>query len=168
MIGHSLHYRGRGHQPANQTTQTVPAETIGFKAYVEDRQAGVFSLVVALLGDRSNADSVAQQVFVDSHRVASRPWRRLPDMLWLYRRATHLAWNFISSSENQSRRAALDVLRRLSADERLLLVLRDVQGYAVGEIARIFKTEEEDIRTALLKARKRAARVRGELSVCTH
>ncbi len=63
-------------------------------------------------------------------------------------------------SENPARQAelkqAVEILfSRLSAEERLLLTLRELEGYSMDEIATVMELKENTVKVRLFRARKR-------------
>lgn len=51
------------------------------------------------------------------------------------------------------------LLRKVSPEERLLLLLREVEGYSIQDLARLFASNESTIKVKLFRARQRLARV---------
>jgi len=50
------------------------------------------------------------------------------------------------------------LLGKLTADERLLLVLKEVEGYSIQELARMFAWNENTVKVKLFRARQRLVR----------
>ncbi len=51
------------------------------------------------------------------------------------------------------------LLRKVSPEERLLLLLREVEGYSIQDLSRLFAAKESTIKVKLFRARQKLARV---------
>ena len=57
--------------------------------------------------------------------------------------------------QTELRQLVEQLFRRLPARDRLLLALREVEGFSVGEIAAVMKSKENTVKVQLFRARKR-------------
>jgi putative glutamine amidotransferase len=143
-----------------------------FEAFIREEQDGLTQRLTRTLGgDLDAAQDVRQEAF-------ARAWHRLPRELdpdrrraWLRRTAANLA---VDELRRRGRRpvsaldgarelagaagiaepdAAREALRRLSAHERFVLLLRFEGGLAHAEIARLLDVSEEAARKRVVRAR---------------
>ena len=67
-----------------------------------------------------------------------------------------------------TRAAARDLLHKLLArvpdDDRMLLVLKEVEGHSVGELARMTGSSESAVKTKLFRARQKLIEAAGRLA----
>ena len=149
---------GAGSQRPMSTTKEVQQnEPVDFESYVQCHQAEVFSIVIALTGDSLRADTIAQMVFVEAHRVSRKPFWRLPTRLRLCELAVELALADREKRRIEPRRdRAVSLLNRLKKEDRVLLVLRDVQAHSISELSALYGLGEDEIRRELLCVRRRA------------
>ncbi len=161
-----------------------------FEELVRTYQNRVFGLVYRMLGDRHEAEDVAQEVFLSVHRAIGRYRGEGRFQTWLFRiaanacrtRLRHLAHRAAHGAEPldavldgkgaagapvadplpgpeaaaEGRQLEAVLLRELGAldeDQRLLLVLRDLQGLSYQEILSITGLPEGTLKSRLHRAR---------------
>ena len=151
-----------------------------FEELVRAYQHRVFGVAVRMLGDRTEAEDVAQEVFLRVH-AAVRDFRGEAKLsTWLYTIASRLCLNRLASGERRRTHAGDETLMRLpSADagaaaalergerdaalqqaiaalpeeRRIVVVLRDVEGLSYEEIAQALDLEPGTVRSRLHRAR---------------
>src|SRR3989304_1525618 len=64
-----------------------------FETLVRKHQASVFTLAYRMLGDRAEAEEMAQEIFLKAFRALKRFERKLRFSTWLYSIATNLRLN---------------------------------------------------------------------------
>jgi RNA polymerase sigma-70 factor (ECF subfamily) len=154
-----------------------------FEQLVRAHQRYVFNLAYRVLGDRNEAEDVAQETFV-------RAWRGLPSFraecrftTWLYRIARNVCLNRLPRLEAELRqteelsqplaspdpapdevvgareRQALlhSELARLPERYRLVLTLRYLQGFSYAEIADVLSLPLGTVKTHLHRGREALA-----------
>jgi RNA polymerase sigma-70 factor (ECF subfamily) len=154
-----------------------------FEQLVRAHQRYVFNLAYRVLGDRNEAEDVAQETFV-------RAWRGLPSFraecrftTWLYRIARNVCLNRLPRLEAElrqtevlsqpvaspdpapdevvgarERRALLhSELARLPEKYRLVLTLRYLQGFSYAEIADVLSLPLGTVKTHLHRGREALA-----------
>jgi RNA polymerase sigma-70 factor (ECF subfamily) len=154
-----------------------------FEQLVRAHQRYVFNLAYRVLGDRNEAEDVAQETFV-------RAWRGLPSFraecrftTWLYRIARNVCLNRLPRLEAElrqtevlsqpvaspdpvpdevvsarERRAFLhSELARLPEKYRLVLTLRYLQGFSYAEIADVLSLPLGTVKTHLHRGREALA-----------
>jgi DNA-directed RNA polymerase specialized sigma24 family protein len=161
MIAHARECRAvtsGGPQRQRLTGKAIQeTEPVDFESYVQCHRAEVFSIATALTEDFSNADAIAQQVFVEANRISRKPFRSLPSRIRLCEVAVRLALGRCSErSLKPGRHLALTLLKRLKQRDCTLLVLREVLGYSLAEISAVCGRGEDKIRCDLFRVRRRA------------
>ncbi len=143
-------------------------------------QHRVFSIALRMLGDRGDAEEVAQEVFLRVHR-SIRDFRGKAKLsTWLYAITSRLCVNRLKSPTGRARpsgevalaqianghpnpgatleagelRAALHrAIAELDDERRLVVVLRDLHGLAYEEIAAALELPLNTVRSRLHRAR---------------
>ena len=161
-------------------------EQTAFREIVERLQGRIYSIGFALLGSASEADVAAQTALVRLYRTP-RLLERQQDQIhcayrlavdqclveWRQRRARKLfAWltlkkaeslpdrdRLLATDESRKQALALHCLAMLSERQRALLVLREVAGQPVEDIAKIMKMDSGAVRNGLFSARQRLLNV---------
>ena len=152
-----------------------------FRAY----QRPILNYLYRLLGDVSQAEELAQDVFLRAYRALGRLSPEANQRAWLYRIATNAAydhlrrrkliqWLPLLGKEEQELRAEGDpegtvvereavqrALAQIPLKYRVPLVLFSVQGYSTKEIGEILGISEGAVKTRLYRAREKFREVYG-------
>jgi RNA polymerase sigma-70 factor (ECF subfamily) len=154
-------------------------EARAFEELVIAYQHRVFAVALRMLGNRAEAEEIAQEVFLRAHRALAdfRGEARLGT--WLYGIASRLCLNRLASPDRrvargdaaladvmsatpdavaELERAELDAALRMAIAElpeerRLVLVLRDVEGLSYEQIAEALAVDPGTVRSRLHRAR---------------
>ncbi len=151
-----------------------------FEELVTAHQHRVFAIALRMLGVAAEAEEIAQEVFLRAHR-AIRDFRgdaRLST--WLYAITSRLCLNRLAAPAGRAVRGSEDELMRLPGlgedpvarlerseleqalrraiaelpeERRIVVVLRDFEGLAYEEIARVLGIEIGTVRSRLHRAR---------------
>ncbi len=151
-----------------------------FEELVRAYQHRVFSVALRMLGNRAEAEDVAQEVFLRVHRAIGDFRGDAKLSTWLYAIASRLCLNRLASGEHRRMRAgeatlmtlpsadagAAEALERgerdaalqqaiasLPEERRIVVVLRDVEGLSYDEIAHALDLEPGTVRSRLHRAR---------------
>ena len=151
-----------------------------FEELVRAYQHRVFGVAVRMLGDRAEAEEIAQEVFLRVYRSVGEFRGESKLSTWLYAIASRLCLNRLASSDRRQRRAdsaaLLDVpsstadasaelergeletalreaIAALPEERRIVVVLRDVEGLSYEEIASALELELGTVRSRLHRAR---------------
>jgi RNA polymerase sigma-70 factor, ECF subfamily len=151
-----------------------------FEALVRTYQHRVFGIALRMLGRPADAEEVAQEVFLRVYRGIGDFRGDAKLSTWLYTIASRLCLNRLGSSQGRLLRdgdtalasvasggpdpagaaeraelaAALErSIADLPEERRIVLVLRDVEGLAYEEIARVLGLEPGTVRSRLHRAR---------------
>lgn len=143
-------------------------------------QHRVFGVALRMLGNRAEAEEVAQEAFVRAHRALGDFRGDAKLSTWLYAITSRLCLNRLASGERRLTRRGEDALLRLSdaaprpdaalerreletalaraiaelpEDRRIVVVLRDIEGLSYEEIAQVLELELGTVRSRLHRAR---------------
>ncbi len=151
---------------------------------IERYKSKVFSLAYGMIGNRSEADDLAQEVFIKAFYALPRFQFRSEFGTWLYRIAVNHVRDYLRKNKHRldevsihglgetipgasgssfeerqlaGRRRTLvqTALRRLPEKYRSILVLRDMQELPYEEISRILAISSGTVDSRLHRARKR-------------
>ncbi len=155
-------------------------DTRAFEELVTMYQHRVFGVALRMLGNRAEAEEIAQETFLRAHRAldAFRGEARLAT--WLYGIASRLCLNRLASGPRRHERSdvialslapaegadAVGALERgeleaalheavaaLPEERRIVVVLRDLEGLSYEEIAEVLGVPLNTVRTRLHRAR---------------
>jgi RNA polymerase sigma-70 factor (ECF subfamily) len=144
-----------------------------FRVLVEATGARLYRLAVRMTGDRDEAADVLQTAFLRAHRgLRDGAWDgRARVETWLYRMVVNTALN---ARRDRARRARLvdaraatvapqetraevaqlmKLVRDLPAEQRVTLVLKELEGLSSVEIARLLGCTEGAVEQRLVRAR---------------
>jgi RNA polymerase sigma-70 factor (ECF subfamily) len=151
-----------------------------FEELVMTYQHRVFGVALRMLGNRAEAEDVAQEAFVRAHRALGEFRGDAKLSTWLYAITSRLCLNRLASGERRMTRQGEDALLRLSdagprpdaaqerreletalgraiaelpEDRRIVVVLRDLEGLSYEEIAQVLELELGTVRSRLHRAR---------------
>lgn len=149
-----------------------------FQDYYED----IYAYLCRLVGDRQQAEDLAQDAFVKAYRALPRlpaganvrawlyriatntalDWlrrRRLIAWLPLFERDSHPATSTFFAEESLESVVVRRALGRLPAHYRVPLVLYACQGFSTQEIAGILDLSQGAVKTRLFRAREKFRRL---------
>ena len=154
-----------------------------FDALVMRHMDMVFNLCYNITGDYDEANDCAQDVFISVYKNLGKFEGRSAFATWLYRIAVNTCRNRLSSAykkrtlfmgdesgnfccdshgdpadmfEKEERVMAVrEGISRLPADERILIVLRDIEGHSYEEISAITDLKEGTVKSRISRGRHR-------------
>ena len=155
-----------------------------FEELVRRHQHRVFAVAGGILRRREDVEDIAQQVFVKAYFSLKRFDQRAAFSTWLYKITVNECWDLLRKkkarplvyesdlSEDQARQfeaiGERDISEKLEARQRverllegldqrdrLMLVLKEVEGFAVEEIAQILDLNANTVKVRLFRARRR-------------
>jgi RNA polymerase sigma-70 factor, ECF subfamily len=154
-------------------------ESKAFEEFVVAYQHRVFGVAVRMLRDRAAAEEVAQEVFLRVHRAIGGFRGEAKLATWLYAITSRLCLSRLGSGERRRARDGEEVLTHLAGDadpsasvergelesalrgaiaelpdeQRIVVVLRDLDGLAYEEIAQTLDLPVNTVRSRLHRAR---------------
>jgi len=152
-----------------------------FAAIVSTYQRRIVSIALRLLGNRDDALDVAQEVFIRLHRYLPQYDRRRPFFTWLYRIVVNVCHDQLRNARPWRDAVPLgevppgdlprcpppdhaggeiggrvrELTARLSDTQRLVFLLREMEGFSCGHIAQTMDLPEGTVRSHLHHARKK-------------
>jgi RNA polymerase sigma-70 factor, ECF subfamily len=151
-----------------------------FEELVIGYQHRVFGVALRMLGNRAEAEEIAQETFLRAHRALGEFRGEARLGTWLYGIASRLCLNRLASGPRRHERsddlalaqapaadtdaagalergeleAALhEAVAALPEDRRIVVVLRDLEGLSYDEIAEVLGLPLNTVRTRLHRAR---------------
>ena len=151
-----------------------------FETLVITYQHRVFGLALRMLGNRAEAEDIAQETFLRAHRAVGEFRGEARLGTWLYAIASRLCLNRLASAPRRLERPDDAALLRLPAsgadagaalergeleaalhhaiaalpeERRIVVVLRDLEGLAYEDIAEALGVELGTVRSRLHRAR---------------
>ena len=156
------------------------SDPAAFEALVRAYQHRVFGVAARMLGNRTDAEDVAQEVFLRVHRAIGSFRGEAKLSTWLYGIAANLCLNRLASADQRRVRHDDDAIMRtpseaadaittiernevdtalrqaiaeLPDERRIVVVLRDLEGLSYDEIAQALDLEPGTVRSRLHRAR---------------
>jgi RNA polymerase sigma-70 factor (ECF subfamily) len=172
--------RGSAEDPPDLLDRLRAGDGRAFEDLVRLYQHRVFGVAVRMLGNAAEAEEVAQEVFLRVHRAIGDFRGEAKLSTWLYAIASRLCLNHLSAPARRYGRAGEEALGRLPSEgpgqssdlergemetalhqaiaelpeeRRIVVVLRDLEGLAYEEIARVLGLEPGTVRSRLHRAR---------------
>jgi RNA polymerase sigma-70 factor, ECF subfamily len=169
-------------------------DELAWEAFVRQFQGRLYAVASSYVATREEARDVAQEIFIRLYEKR-RLWPPADDFLpWMFRTARNLCIDHLrrvkarpsgvdlseevltmlpsddrnpeSRSEAASAREAVwRGLKRLTAISREIIVLRDIQGLSLEEVATVLKIPTGTIKSRSNRARLELARVLSELGL---
>lgn len=169
-------------------------DELAWEAFVRQFQGRVFAVACSYVSSREEARDVAQEIFVRLYEKR-RLWPPAEEFLpWMFRTARNLCIDSLRRAkvrpsgvdlsddligqmatperDPESQTAAASArdavwrgLRRLTAISREIIVLRDIQGLSIEEVASALKVPVGTIKSRSNRARLELARVLTELGI---
>ena len=148
-----------------------------FEELVELTGRQVFTLALRMVGDRHEAEDVAQEAYLRVHRSLRNFRGDSRFETWLHRIVANAAINYLRSKNRfgelmdepermvrvpdapagediSDREALADVLFQLPTAQRVAVVLKDIYGFSAAEIAERLGTTEGAIKLRLHRGRR--------------
>src|SRR5882672_4451255 len=169
-----------GADPPGLLERLRAGDARAFEELVIAYQHRVFGVALRMLGNRAEAEELAQEVFLRVHQAIAEFRGDAKLSTWLYAIASRLCLNRLTSGERRMARGGEETLTRLAsghaspADElerseleaalhraiaelseerRIVVVLRDLEGLSYEEIAAALELELGTVRSRLHRAR---------------
>ena len=155
-------------------------DTRAFEELVTTYQHRVFGIALRMLGNRAEAEEIAQETFLRAHRALGEFRGEARLGTWLYAIASRLCLNRLTSGSRRHERSDDTALRQAPAegadavgalergeleaalheavaalpeDRRIVVVLRDLEGLSYEEIGEVLGVPLNTVRSRLHRAR---------------
>src|ERR671933_381080 len=125
-------------------------EVESFNALVRLYEGRIYNLCYRMLGDADSAADAAQDAFLSAFRNL-RSFRGGSFRSWMLRIATNTCYDALRA---RKRRNAIS-LDMESDEQRIILILSDIEGLAYEEIAQITNTNIGTVKSRLSRGRSR-------------
>jgi RNA polymerase sigma-70 factor (ECF subfamily) len=162
-----------------------------FRDLVERHQNRIFSVIYRTLRNREDAEDVAQRVFTKVYFGIQSFDGRNSFLTWIYKIALNECYShfrkrrmalahevdapdyeqYVADSwfgAVDTTMAARDFLNKLLArvgeEDRLLLILKEVEGHSIAELAEMTGASQSAIKTKMFRARQKLLEAAGRLS----
>jgi RNA polymerase sigma-70 factor (ECF subfamily) len=158
--------------------RVAQGEASAFAAIVRGTEAQLYRMAARMLADDGEAEDVVQAAYLSAYRalVAGQFDRRAGVMTWLYRIVTNAAIDALRARRARHALAVQDVdmesqgsadaallrvalrelaqwLDELPPEQRVAVILKEMEGMTSGEIARVLECSEGAIEQRLVRAR---------------
>src|SRR5436190_13351008 len=157
-----------------------------FRDLMERYQAKVYSIVYGIMHNREDAEDIAQQVFTKVYFAIKDFDGRCLLLTWICRIAINECYSSlrkrrvklvqeIDGPEHAGNQPPVDrrladrdylnkLLARIPADDRALLIFKEVEGHSIGELSQMTGMTESAIKIKLFRARHKLVEAAGRLS----
>jgi RNA polymerase sigma-70 factor (ECF subfamily) len=152
-----------------------------FEQIVKTYAGGIQATAARILGNREDARDAAQEVFLRLYRFLPGYNARRPFGPWLYKIVVNVSYDFAKRAKRYGKEVSLNdihtsqmpttnpggvaadethekvlgMTEKLTMGQRTAFILRDVEGFACGEIADIMDCSPATVRSHLHQARAR-------------
>ncbi len=157
-----------------------------FRDLMERYQAKVHSIVYGIMHNREDAEDIAQQVFTKVYFAIKDFDGRCLLLTWICRIAINECYSSlrkrrvklvqeIDGPEHAGNQPPVDrrladrdylnkLLARIPADDRALLIFKEVEGHSIGELAQMTGMTDSAIKIKLFRARHKLVEAASRLS----
>ena len=159
-------------------------DLVAFREIVERYSTRIHAVAYQIVGNSTDAEDIAQEVFLKLHRSLDQFNPQYPFTAWLYRLTANLSIDY-QRKNARYRRVSLDeiedesifedhrprpdshaernelkgAIEQMAGDltpkQRKVFVLRDLQGFSTEEVAGVLQCRPATVRVHLAKARAR-------------
>ncbi len=158
--------------------RTLTGDEEAFASLVRRHHKSVYNLGYRMMGNREDAEDIAQETFLSAYRHLKKYDRRWPFRNWLLSIAHNKCVDWLRRSRLTYGLETLEdtgvgvedwvirkevgelvqsALRKLSAEDRAVVVLKYWEGMSYKEIAEVLNVNEGSVRNRLYRARKALA-----------
>jgi RNA polymerase sigma-70 factor (ECF subfamily) len=128
-------------------TRARRGEVAAFGELVDEHEARVFSVALRFTGRRTDAEELAQDVFVELHAALSRISDAAHLRRWLLRTATHRCLNRL---RNEGRRPRLVPIDNLPVEAEPAAIEREADPFLSARLRRLLLDLAPDARAVVL------------------
>lgn len=173
-------WEGDGQVPDDETVQVVRSRTGDARAFdklVEVYQDRIYHLAYRITGNHADAQDAAQEAFVKAYRSLGAFRAHAAFSTWLHRIAVNAAVDIVrrrvprvpdplevavpaidpladGAERVEIQQRIHRAIAALPMEQRMVVVLRDIQGWAYEEIAKIVQAPIGTVRSRLARGRE--------------
>jgi RNA polymerase sigma-70 factor (ECF subfamily) len=167
-------YIERGDDDNALVERTLAGDVAAFSSIVDRYQKIVYNVALRMVQDSDDAEDVAQDVFIKAYERLCSYDHHYKFFSWLYKIAVNESLNFIRKRKPTERmceetmvastqdeveqgdagRHIDEALKRLTADQRAVVVLRHFEGLGYDEIGKVLNITEKKVKSRLFSARQ--------------
>jgi RNA polymerase sigma-70 factor, ECF subfamily len=160
--------------------KAVAGDRTAFRQLVETHQRFVYAVAVRVLNNPQDAEDATQETFIRLWKNLSRYKAEVKLTTWLYRIVTNICLDMLKSAHHKRNRLTTDIEKKaelihenvgdkvqqvdfmkavenaaaqLPHVQKIVFVLRDLQGLSPEEVSQIMETTEDKIKSNLYHAR---------------
>jgi len=147
----------------------LPLDLVAYREFITQYQGTVYRLAYGILGNREDADEIAQQVFMKAY-FSNKSFDAPSSLyIWIYRIAVDQCYRFLRKRPDagptthraiRQRDLINKLVARISGEDRHLLLLRELEGYSPAKISELTGLSENKIKRRLLRVQQRLDRSR--------
>ena len=163
-------------------------DSAAFNQVVSAYRRRILGTISRLIGRPEDVEDVAQEVFIRLYFSLGQ--LRTPEVFepWLYRLTVNASYDYLrksrrrlesrmaadavagarAQSEDGQKRRVKDTVEELlgavSADDRILLTLKEVEGLSLKELEKVYKVNENALKVRLFRARQRVLKKMKEVT----
>ena len=177
-----------GHDDADLLAKVVDGDHDAFAVLMRKHEDRVFAVCLRIMGSRAAALDATQETFLTLYRKANQYRATAAVGTWLYRIAVNTCYDLLRKERRRPSEAMptyLDpadprgqdpytsvelrpsveaALATLSHDFRAVVVLSDIEGMSLPEVAEALDVPVGTVKSRLFRARRQLAGVMGNLS----
>jgi RNA polymerase sigma-70 factor (ECF subfamily) len=175
------------HDDAVLVERVVGGDHEAFTLLMHGHGDRVFAVCLRLMGSRPAALDATQETFLTLYRKAHQYRAKAAVGTWLYRIAINTCYDLLRKEKRRSSEPMPDyldpadvsaqdpftsvelespiqaALARLSPDFRAVVIMSDIEGYTVAEVAEALEVPVGTVKSRLFRARKQLASQLGNL-----
>jgi RNA polymerase sigma-70 factor (ECF subfamily) len=184
----------RDHKEADLVARLKAGDPPAFRELVERYQSKIYRATYGILGNREDADEIAQEVFAKVYVSIGSFGSRSSLYTWIYRIAVNECYGFLRRKrlkvvyESDTADNALSMriqsvadprpvtdravmqrdfvnklLARVPEDDRLLLLLKEVEGFSLAELSEMTGLNLNTLKVRLFRTRQRLIKAAAQL-----
>jgi len=153
----------------------------GFREFIKKHKAQIFKTIYSFCGNTSDAEDIAQEVFISVWKNIKKFKGKSSISTWLYRitinkcidwmrkKKMHVELNenldLMQEKSNETRYIVEKILSKLPEKYKTVVILREMDGFSYEEISKILKTSKDNVKVLLFRARERMREIANEMRI---
>jgi len=153
----------------------------GFREFIRKHKSQVFKTIYSFCGNTSDAEDIAQEVFISVWKNAKKFKGQSSVSTWLYRITVNkcIDWmrkkkmtvelnenlDFMQEKSGEARYIVEKLLSKLPEKYKAIVVLREMDGFSYEEISKILKISKDNVKVLLFRAREKMREIANEMQI---